>query len=132
MKKVINKSGCILIDKNSDKVALVYRENYNDYSFPKGHIEGNESLLLCAVRETEEETKRIPVIDSSYNDLETNYESSEGKIKVKYFVAYDGGSSNNKSTDTHPVVWIEKEKVSEKLTYNTDKELWNNLLKKGI
>lgn len=132
MKKVINKSGCILIDKNNNKVALVYREQYDDYSFPKGHIEENESLLMCAIRETEEETKRIPVIDSSYNDLETNYESNEGIIKVKYFVAYDGGKSDNKSTDTHPVIWTNIDKVSEKLTYKTDKELWNKLLKKGI
>ena len=45
------KAGIILINKN--KIALIYRDNYNDYSFPKGHLEDNESLIECAIRETE-------------------------------------------------------------------------------
>ena len=36
------KAGVILINK--DKVCLIYRDYYNDYSFPKGHLENNESL----------------------------------------------------------------------------------------
>ena len=50
------KAGIILINKN--KIALIYRNNYNDYSFPKGHLEDGESLIECAIRETEEDIKR--------------------------------------------------------------------------
>ena len=50
------KAGTILINK--DNICLIYRDIHNDYSFPKGHLEKNESLKECDIRETEEETKR--------------------------------------------------------------------------
>ena len=56
---MIQKAGCILINKELKKVGLIYRKEYNDYTFPKGHLEKNETLTECAIRETAEETKRV-------------------------------------------------------------------------
>ena len=53
---MILKAGTILINK--DKIGLIYRDFNNDYTFPKGHVEEGESFLECAIRETNEETKR--------------------------------------------------------------------------
>ena len=50
------KAGCILLDKNN-KVALVCKDG-KKFSFPKGHLEEGETLIECALRETEEETQR--------------------------------------------------------------------------
>ena len=55
----MNKAGCVLLNEEKNKVALVYRKKQKDYSFPKGHVEPNEKLWECAVRETEEETGRL-------------------------------------------------------------------------
>lgn len=124
MKEVI-KAGCILIDRNNKKIALVYREKNSDYTFPKGHLEKGESILECAIRETEEETKRIPIVDSSFKQYKKEYENYEGKIIVYYYIAYDGGHSDNDSLETHPVIWLDYSEVYDKLTYDSDKELWN-------
>ena len=56
------KAGCHLVDVKNKKVALVYREKRNDWSFPKGHKEEGETIEECAVRETAKETKRIAQI----------------------------------------------------------------------
>ena len=64
MKKV-KKAGCILINIPNKTVYLVYREKLNDFSFPKGHLEKNETLIECAIRETKEETKRDCVLLSN-------------------------------------------------------------------
>ena len=50
------KAGCILLDKNN-KVALVCKDG-KKFSFPKGHLEEGETIIECALRETEEETQR--------------------------------------------------------------------------
>ena len=55
---VVRKAGTILLNLENKQVGIVYRKSKNDYSFPKGHLEKDESLLECAVRETEEETLR--------------------------------------------------------------------------
>ena len=58
----VKKAGCILINKETKEIGLVYRIKHKDYSFPKGHLEKNETLKECAIRETEEETSVNPII----------------------------------------------------------------------
>lgn len=38
----IKKVGCILINKETKKIGLIYRKKQNDYSFLKGHQENIE------------------------------------------------------------------------------------------
>ena len=51
---IIKKAGCILVNLENKKIALVLRKG--DYSFPKGHLEDGETIKECAIRETIEET----------------------------------------------------------------------------
>ncbi len=119
------KAGCILINKETKKIGLIYREEYKDYSFPKGHIEEGETLLECALRETAEETKRDS-IPYSEEPIIMNYQNArEGEIEVYYYLVLDNGKSDNTSLDTHDLVWVPYEKVEEKLSYDNLKELWN-------
>ena len=52
------KGGCIIISKeNPQKVLLTKTSYFGDFfGFPKGHLENNETLEECAIRETREET----------------------------------------------------------------------------
>ena len=125
MKKV-KKAGCILIKNN--KIALVYREKQKDYSFPKGHMEKNETLKECAIRETNEETKRkckILIEEPIY--IEKYITPSGEDVEMYYYLGKDIGKSNNKSEDTHPTIWISFEEVYDKLSYESLKKTWNNI-----
>lgn len=102
----VEKAGCILINKENNKIGLIYREKQKDYSFPKGHREIGETLKECAIRENEEETKRSctilfdePVAHEHY------YDSKNDEVDMYYFIAIDNGNSNNKSLDTHKLIW---------------------------
>ena len=123
-----DKAGCILINPKDKLVALVYRESLDDYSFPKGHVEANESLIECAIRETNEETKRDVIILKNdpigYQEYTT---SSDESIRVYYYLCKDNGVSDNKSLETHPVVWVAYNDVYDKLTYDDSKAFWNSI-----
>lgn len=123
---MILKAGIILINK--DKIGLVYRDVYDDYTFPKGHLESGESFVECAIRETNEETKReVKLLENSEIYIE-NYKDSYGNnCECHYFIACDNGKSDNDSLEVHDLIWVEYDKVDNILTYDSQKELWNNI-----
>ena len=127
----VNKAGCVLIDCKNKKVGLVYRKSHNDYTFPKGHQEEDESFLETAIREVEEETQNLPEIlsqlpDSSHIDLDNN------NCITTWFLARTLGKSHkqvNKELQ-HDVIWINPEEVESKLSYDNLKQLWETAKEK--
>ena len=123
---MIKKAGTILINK--DKVGLIYRDNYNDYSFPKGHLEEGESLLECAIRETEEETKRkMIVLEEEPVYIDHYFDGNHDECECYFYLVKDDGPSDNDSTDTHDLLWIDYDKVEDILTYESLKKQWETI-----
>ena len=131
----IKKAGTILINLENKKVGLVYREDKKDYSFPKGHLEEGESLLECAVRETEEETLRKNHLMNDEVIGVTKYGSSkEPDVEVYYYLAIDDGETEKDIPlkDREELVWKDVYDVNDLLTYDNLKELWGNVKDKAI
>lgn len=127
MDKVL-KAGCVLLDITNRTVALVYREKYNDFSFPKGHLEEGESLIECALRETAEETKReAELLDENPIYIEEYYTPRDEDVRLYYYLARDIGPSTNDCEDTHDLHWIDFDKVYDKLTHDRVREVWMSI-----
>ena len=128
----MNKAGCILINKELKKIGLVYRKKLNDYSFPKGHLEENETLSECAVRETTEETGRDCKLISDKEIGVIEYTNYEGQIKTYIFLALDKGKTNKKiaEKDKEELVWVNYNEVKSKLSYQNLKDFWNKVKEK--
>lgn len=121
----VEKAGCILINKENNKIGLIYREKQKDYSFPKGHRELNESLIECAIRETIEETKRDCILyDTELVAQEHYYDSKNDEVDMYYYIAIDNGKSNNDSLDSHNLIWTSFEDVEKTLSYDSLKKIW--------
>ena len=120
----VQKAGCILINTKDHTIALV-RRKIDEYSFPKGHLEKNESLKECALRETAEETKREALLLEEESIYTEYYVTPSGEdVEMFYFLAKDNGQSTNTSLDTHPTEWIPYDEVYDKLSYPSLKKVW--------
>lgn len=120
------KAGCILINTSTKQVGLIHRTKQDDYSFPKGHKEEDESVIDCAIRETIEETQRLPEILATLP--EQKYTDSKGdESTVYWFLARDLGESHAKIDEElkHELIWVDLDKVKETLSYENLKELWD-------
>lgn len=112
------KAGCYLINLELKSIAIIYREKRKDYSFPKGHLEENESLEDCAIRETAEEVKRIARIVSK--PYISKYTTPSGvEVECYMYIAIDEGKSDNDSTDTHDFKWVPIDEVLNILSYDS-------------
>lgn len=127
----IDKGRCILIN-NENKVAIVYREYRDDFSFPKGHLEKDESILDAAIRETEEEIKRKVKLISEEEICKEEYSSFEGEIVVHYYLGFDDGESDNDSEDVHDLIWCDIDKVVDMLTRESTKKMFLDVKDKII
>lgn len=126
-KKVI-KAGCVLIDKTNKKVGLVFRKEQGDYSFAKGHLEENETVIECAKRETEEETGREIEIVSDKELGILSYITKKGEnVDTYLYLAIDKGvlDKNIPENLKEKLEWIDFDKVEEFLTHDDLKYFWN-------
>ena len=120
---MIKKAGTILLNKDNKKIALVYRKKHDNISFPKGHLEENETFEECAIRETLEETGRIcEIIKPIYLN---KYMSKEGKVENHMFLAIDKGLFSTNIDEE--LLWISIDKVKDYLKYDELKIMWNEI-----
>ena len=122
------KAGSIFLNLEDKTIAIVYREKQKDYSFPKGGMETGETIKECAIRETEEETKRKCILlEEEPIYVEKYVTPSNDNVVLYYYIAKDGGKSYNTSEDTHLTLWIPFDEVYDKLSYDSLKNVWNNI-----
>ena len=120
--------GTIIIDNN--KVLLI-RQKQGFYGFPKGHVEGNETDVETAIRETKEETNLDVVVDESKR-FEISYIVNDNIDKnVVYFLAKLTGENKvvAQEEEINEVIWVDIDKAEDILTFDNLKELWKEVLK---
>ncbi len=125
----MNKAGCVLINRENKQIGLVYRKKCDDYSFPKGHLEKDETLYECAIRETEEETGRKCKLVSEKEIGIIEYTNFEGNIKTYMYLAIDEGLTDKviDEKDKENLVWVNYDDVIDKLSYQNLKDFWKKI-----
>ena len=127
----VQKAGTIVFSqKNPNKILLLYQKKYDDFSFPKGHVENNESLKECALRETKEETGLDVEILSILN--KTSYSNKyDGNVEVTFFIARSLNDENINPEKGCLTYWVEIDEALQKVSYENLRSLLNTLKEKS-
>ncbi|AKE41067.1 7,8-dihydro-8-oxoguanine-triphosphatase [Corynebacterium kutscheri] len=102
-------------------VACVHRPHYDDWSFPKGKIEADESLPVTAVREILEETG----YETRLNKLlgRVYYPVKDRTKVVYYWTASVTGGTFTPNNEVDELRWLPIDQARELLSYELDRAL---------
>lgn len=119
--------GAIIYRKEDLKLFyLVLDHVAGHWSFPKGHIENNETEIETAQREIFEETGLVVSVDDRLR-LVNNYSPEINIMKeVVYFIAESSNSIILLQTDeVKSMKWCLFNEAYQLITYDSDKEILN-------
>ena len=122
--------GAIVYRYNAgDLYILMIQMNIGHWSFPKGHVEENETEVQTAVREVKEETNIDVLVDPGFREMTTYSPFHDVMKDVIYFVATpisnDLQAQEEEVTD---VKWIHYEDALNVVTYESDRNILLNAI----
>lgn len=122
--------GAIIVRKNNDTFeTLLIKMVKGHWSFPKGHVENDETEVETALREIKEETNLDVIIDTRFREI-TTYSPCPGVLKdVIFFIAM--AKTNDvvvQETEVESAMWVELNEAIDIVTFECDRQI----LKKAI
>jgi 8-oxo-dGTP pyrophosphatase MutT (NUDIX family) len=118
---VIRAAGGVVVRDGKDgrQILVVHRPRYDDWTFPKGKAELDESDEDCALREVEEETGLRCDLDRELPS--TSYSDAHGRPKrVRYWLMRPVGGELRFEHEVDDARWVQLEEAAGLLTYARD------------
>jgi 8-oxo-dGTP pyrophosphatase MutT (NUDIX family) len=120
----VKASGGVVCRRGDDglQIALVHRPRYDDWSFPKGKLDKDESWEDAALREVEEE---IGVRCRLGAELpSTSYKDPKGRDKVvRYWLMEPVDGAFEPTAEVDEMRWVSRAEADHLLSYEHDREL---------
>lgn len=117
--------GAVIIKfENSEILTLLIQMKSGHWSFPKGHIEQNETEIQTAIREIKEETNLNVIIDTRFRKVST-YSPKLDVIKdVVFFIGIAKGKKVKiQETELTDYCWINIYDALKIVTFDNDREI---------
>ncbi|MCG0753886.1 hypothetical protein IMAU60045_01485 [Lactiplantibacillus plantarum] len=120
-------SGAVVYQqKDGHPAYLLLQSATSDFwGFPKGHVEGNETLAEVARREIREETQIEATLDTNFKAY-TEYDLPNGNLKqVTLFVSEvpSGVVVTRQQAEISAIGWFDYAAARERLTYDNLKQM---------
>ena len=101
------------------EVLLVHRQEYDDWTFPKGKLERGETEEQCALREVEEETGLCCTLGRELDS--TTYRDGKGRQKrVRYWLMEVETGELRFDNETDDARWLTFDEAAGLLSYPRD------------
>ena len=120
---IVRAAGAVLVD--GERVALVHRPRYDDWTLPKGKNEPGEDDIAAALREVQEETGFHGRIERDLGVVRYTVEK-HGVVMpklVRYYVMAVGAGAFEPNHEVDELRWVTREQAAQLLTYERDREV---------
>jgi 8-oxo-dGTP pyrophosphatase MutT (NUDIX family) len=120
---IVRAAGAVLVD--GERVALVHRPRYDDWTLPKGKNEPGEDDIAAALREVQEETGFHGRIERDLGFVRYTVEKHGAVLPkvVRYFVIAVGAGAFEPNHEVDELRWVTREQAAQLLTYERDREV---------
>lgn len=105
------------------EVALIHRVAYDDWTFPKGKAEQDESLLQAAYRECIEETGFAPIFGGYLGDSKYNYDGEKKRVFYWMAQATKAVTTFTPNAEVDKLSWMSVKEARHFLTYDEDRDI---------
>ncbi|MGM9899400.1 MAG: bis(5'-nucleosyl)-tetraphosphatase [Bacilli bacterium] len=123
--------GAIIIRKNDEITeTLLIQMIGGHWSFPKGHVENNETEVETALREIKEETNLDVTLDTRFREI-TTYSPKPNVLKdVIFFIGYAKNCEVTiQESEVKNYAWVNINDACETITYDEDKKIIRKAIK---
>ena len=125
----VEAAGGVVVRDEGDRrlVAIVHRPRWDDWTFPKGHLERGEELLDCALREVLEETGLVCEADAV--SIEAHHVDHKGRAKrVTYWRMRPLSGVFTPNREVDEIGWFTRGQARRRLTYAGDQRVLDSLV----
>jgi 8-oxo-dGTP pyrophosphatase MutT (NUDIX family) len=123
--EVIRAAGGLVVRRTTEgwsEVCVVHRPEREDWSFPKGKLELDESFEDAAIREVFEETGLLCRLGRFIGHTEYRDRKDRAKVVAYWVMEVDGGAFAP-NVEVDEIRWVDFATAVELLTYERDREL---------
>jgi 8-oxo-dGTP pyrophosphatase MutT (NUDIX family)/phosphohistidine phosphatase SixA len=106
---------------SAPEVAIIHRPRYDDWSLPKGKVDGGETEPVTAVREVHEETGYLSHLGRRLAFVK--YPVEQGIKQVRYWTARALDGDFMPGAEVDDLVWLPVEDAMAKLIYPHDRKV---------
>jgi 8-oxo-(d)GTP phosphatase len=120
---LVRAAGAVLVD--GDRIALVHRPRYDDWTLPKGKHEPGEDDVAAALREVQEETGFRGRIERDLGVVRYTVEKRGMVLPkvVRYYVMQAAAGAFTPNDEVDELRWVTREQAAQLLTYERDREV---------
>src|SRR3954454_17524713 len=120
---LVRAAGGVLVE--GERVALVHRPRYDDWTLPKGKHQPGEDDTGAALREVLEETGFHGRIERDLGVVRYTVEKHGAVLPkvVRYYVMRVANGTFERSDEVDELRWVTREQAAQLLTYERDREV---------
>ena len=120
---IVRAAGAVLVD--GERLALVHRPRYDDWTLPKGKHQPGEDDTTAALREVLEETGFHGRIERDLGVVRYTVEKHGAVLPkvVRYYVMRVANGAFERSDEVDELRWVTREQAAQLLTYERDREV---------